>query len=516
MTSETVLSGAATLPTLSRGRSLAIIGGLFLAIFIGALDQYVVVTALPVIVTDLNQPTGAAFVISAYLISATVGIPIFGRLADGFSRRTVFVLGLATFTAGSILSGLSQNVDQLVAFRAVQGFSSGAFIIVAFAIISELFSPEARTRITGVFAGTFAIASVVGPLLGSFIVDATTWRWIFYINIPIVLASLVLLVPMIGALRPREHGNFDTVGSVLLFGWVAPLMYALVQNSEAGWGWTDYRIVGLVGGFVILFGAFLAWELRVQHPILPLRLFRSGVFAANGIQTFMRGIVLSSMLTFLAIYVGVILLQGGASSADTVRDVLYFMVIPAAPGAGIGSQLLTRTSYRRVATVGFGLAAIGTFFLTRISASTPVWQFAYGFIPTGGIVLTLPLIGFGIGLTIPVSVLSAQFTVAKEQIGSATAVAQFLAVLGGAVGVSILQSFFQTRLAALAPDPPTPACAPQALSNQCVGYVHSIQNAGATAMQEVLLVILVLVAVGFLASIFVKGRIPPGGQLEGA
>jgi hypothetical protein len=222
------------------------------------------------------------------------------------------------------------------------------------------------------------------------------------------------------------------------------------------------------------------------------------------------------VLTFLAIYVGVVLLQGGASSADTVRHVLYIMVIPAAPGEGIGSHLQTRTSYRRVTTVGFALPAAGTYFLTQISSSTPIWQFAYGFIPTGGIILSLPLIGFGIGLTIPVSVLSAQFSVAKEQIGSATAIAQFLAVLGGAVGLSLLQSFFQSRVTALTPDPPTPACSPQAFSSQCVGYVDAIQSAGTTAIQEVFIVTLALAIVGFVASVLIKGRMPLGGQLEGA
>jgi len=500
----------------SRNRAVAIVGGLFLAIFIGALDQYVVVTALPRIVTDLNQPTGAAFVISAYLISATVGIPIFGRLADGFSRRTIFLFGLSTFAVGSILSGLSQNLDQLIAFRAIQGFSSGAFIIVAFAIMSVIFAPEFRARITGVFTGTFAIASVVGPLLGSFIVDATTWRWIFYINIPIALASVVLLIPAIGSLKPERRGSFDLVGSVLLFGWVAPLMFALVQNSDAGWAWSDSRIIGLLGAFIVTFGAFVYWELKASHPILPLRFFSSGVFSANGVQTFMRGIVLSSMLAFLAIYIGVVLLQGSSSSSDTVRNVLYWFVIPAAPGAGIASQLLTRTSYRRVATAGFALAAIGTFFLTQVSASTPIWQFAYGFIPTGGLVLTLPLIGFGLGLTIPVSVLSAQFSVAKEQIGSATAVAQFLAVLGGAVGLSLLSSFFQSRLAALSPDPPAAPCTPQSFASQCVGYVQGLQNAGATAIQEVFVMTLVIIAVGFIASLLIKGRMPLGATLEAA
>jgi EmrB/QacA subfamily drug resistance transporter len=517
MAPESSTADISALPPITRTRSVAILGGLFLAILIGALDEFIVVTALPRIVTDLSQPTGAAFVISAYLISATVGIPVFGRLADGFSRRAVFLLGLATFTLGSVLSGLSQSFDQLVAFRAIQGFSSGAFIIIAFSILSVLYSPEARARITGVFAGTFVIATVAGPLIGSYIVDVTAWRWIFYINIPIIVLSVAMLLPAIGALKPAARGSFDSVGTGLLFGWVAPLMFALVQNSDAGWAWSDSRIIALLAAFVVVFGAFIARELRTSHPIVPLRLFSSGVFAANGVQTFFRGIALSSVPAFLAIYVGLILLQGGPSSSDTVRDVLYFLVIPAAPGAGIGSQLLTRTSYRRIATAGFALAAIGTYALTQISASTPVWQFAYGFIPTGGIVLTLPLVGFGLGLTIPVSVLSAQFSVAKEQIGSATAVAQFIAILGGAVGLSLLSSFFQWRLSALTPDPPASPCVPGgSLSSQCVGYFHSVQNAGATATQEVFLVVLVLIAVGFFASVLIKGRMPVGAHMEAA
>lgn len=487
--------------------------GIFLAILMGALDQFVVLTALPNIATSLGQASGAAFVVSAYLISATVGIPVFGRLADMYSRRDVFLVGLATFVGGSILAVFSQNLSQLILFRAVQGFASNAFIIVGFVIVAALFPPESRARIAGVFTGTFVIATILGPFLGSFIVDHVSWRWVFFLNIPIAVFGFLILRAALTRLTPVRVGRYDLLGTALLVGWVAPLTLAVVQNADAGWAGTDLRTLALLVAAVGFLLAFVAQELREAHPVVPLRLLRQRLMAASGSVSFLRGVTLFSLYTFIAIYTGLVLLHGAAGAADTVRDVLYFLVLPAGFGAGVGSQLMARLPYRTIAGVGLGLAALGTLFLTQVSTSTPLWTFALGFLPIGGLVLPLIPIGLGIGLTFPVTLLAAQFSVAPGEVGGATSIVQFLGTLGGAVGVSLLSSFQQWRFAGLAPSPPLGGCvSPASNTAACAAYAQVIQDAGLQSIQEVFVVILILSVVSLVASLFMTGRMPKGAS----
>lgn len=484
---------------------------LFLAILMGALDQFVVLTALPNIATSLGESTGVAFVVAAYLISATVGIPIFGKLADMYSRRDVFLAGLATFIGGSVLAGLSQNLTELIVFRAVQGVASNAFIVVGFTIVAALFPPELRARIAGAFTGTFVIATIVGPFLGSFIVDHSSWRWVFYINIPIALLATGLLGGTLGRLRPDTVGRFDLPGAALLVGWISTITFALVQNSDSGWAWTDPRIEGLVIVGLALLVAFVVWELRAKDPLMPIAYLGGRLVGASGSVSFLRGAALISLYTFLAIYIGLVLLHGGADAADKVRDTLYFLVVPAVFGAAVGSQMVTRVGYRPLTTVGMGLALVGSLLLTQVTSTTPLWQFSFGVFPTGGIILPLVPIGLGIGLTFPVTLLAVQFAVPADQVGAATSIVQFLSTLGGAVGVALLTSFQEWRLAALSPAPPSASCADGsgALAS-CGNYYQAIQGAEFTSVHQVFIVISILLAIAFLAAFFLKGAIPRG------
>lgn len=496
-------------PKLTPLASGLIVAGLFLAILMGALDQFVVLTALPNIVTDLGTPTGAAFVVSAYLVTAAVGIAVFGRLADMYSRRAVMLAGLATFIVGSMLAGLSQNVDELIAFRGVQGFASNAFIVVGLTIVADIFPVHLRARIVGAFTGTFVIATIAGPFLGSFIVDHSTWRWVFYLNVPIAALALVAVATQLPALLPRGSRRFDYVGGALLAAWISALTLALVQNADAGWGWGNPRILALVAGGLATLAGFVAWELRTAEPLVPLRMLRGRVLAASSAVSFLRGVALFSLYTFLSIYVGLVLLKGAPNAADTVRDVLYFLVVPAVFGAAVGSQLVTRTSYRLVTSAGLGLATLGALLLTQVTSSEPLWSFAGGFLPTGGLILPLLPIGLGVGLTFPVTVLSAQFSVGPGEIGSATALVQFFSILGGALGVSVLTAVQTLRLSMLAPTVPSGGCAPGGVpSPACQTYFAALSNATFTSIQELFVVAFGLLLVAFLASLLLTGRMP--------
>ncbi len=264
--------------------------GILLALLMGALDQFVALTALPNILDDFGQPgTSGVFVISAYVIASTTAIPLFAKLSDIWSRRNVFLGGLTVFIAGSILSGLSQNLPELILFRAVQGFGSGGFFPVGIAIVAVVFPPATRARVIGGLSGVFGIAVVAGPLLGSAIVTYTTWRWVFYVNIPIGLAGFALIALTLGPLRPERARKFDLGGTALLAGWVAAVMFPLYQIADSGWAWTDPRVIGLLGVGALLIVVFVLWELRAENPLVPIRLFTHRVMAAGGGATFFIG-----------------------------------------------------------------------------------------------------------------------------------------------------------------------------------------------------------------------------------
>jgi EmrB/QacA subfamily drug resistance transporter len=482
--------------------------GILLALLMGALDQFVALTALPTILKQFHTPTSGTFVISAYVIASTTSIPIFAKLSDLWSRRNVFLGGLVVFIAGSILSGLSQNLPELIAFRAIQGFGSGGFFPVGIAIIAVVFPPEVRARVVGLLSGVFGIAVVAGPLLGSAIVTYTSWRWVFYVNIPVGGVGFLLIFLTLGPLRPVVVRAFDVVGTALLAGWVAAIMFPLYQIADSGWLWTDPRVISLLGIGIALIVAFVWWELRAKNPLVPLRLLGRRVMAAGGGGTYFIGMVFFPVATFLSLIVGVALVPSGQNSADTVRDILYFLVIPLVIGAALGGNLLTRISYRTVAIIGLLIALVGLAGLTTISVSTPLWVFRYGFIPVGGIVLPLMPMGFGIGMTFPVFLLAAQNQVGMSDVGEAGGLIQFLQSLGGAVGLSVLASYQLTQFNALDPSPSAACSGIPPPFPLCAEYLSKFRGALVTSYDQTFTVMLGLLIVAFVFVLFMVGRLP--------
>ncbi len=498
------------------GLAAAVVLGILLCLLMGALDNFVVLTALPNILSSLQAPSGGeTFVVSAYLISSTVAIPIFAKLSDLYDRKRILIAGLLIFIGGSILSGISQSFNELVFFRAIQGFGSGDFFPVGLSIVAVIFPPETRARVTGLLSGVFGIATVAGPLLGAAIVNVTTWRWVFYVNIPVGLAGLVLLLAALGPIRPERKGSFDIPGAGLLVGWVGSLMFALIEVSEGGWAWTDPRVITLLTAAVVLVGVFVWWETtRASDPLVPLRLFSRRIVAACGGTTFIVGMVLFPLATFLTLFVTYITLAGGGDASNTVRDVLYFLVIPLVFGAALGGNLLTRFAYRPIVILGLVISTVGLVFLTRVGVSTPTWQLAYGFLPVGGVVAPLIPIGFGVGLTFPVFLLAVQNQVPEAEVGAASGLVQFLQSLGGSIGLTLLSSFQQSRFLALSPAPPSGGCA-YPPSPACIAYGQGVLGASATSFVDVFVVMLVLTIVGLLLSLFITGRLPKGTKPMG-
>ncbi len=475
----------------------------------GALDEFVVLTALPIILTQFHSPDSGTFIISAYVIATTAAIPIFAKLSDLWSRRNVFLGSLAVFMVGSVLAGLSQNLTELIFFRAIQGFGSGGFFPVGIAIVAVVFPPKTRARVIGALSGVFGIAVVAGPLIGSAIVQYTTWRWVFYVNIPIGIAGFAIILATLGPLRPEFTRKFDAIGTCLLVGWVASIMYPLYGIADSGWAWTDSRVVGLLGLGSALIVVFVIWELRAENPIVPVSLLKNRVMWAGGGSTFFIGMVFFPVATFLSLVVGIVLAPGSNSSA-TVRDILYFLVIPLVIGAALGGQLLTRLSYRTVTIIGMIIGLVGMAGLTNLSATTPLWKFIFDVIPVGGIILPLLPLGFGIGLTFPVFLLAAQNQVRSADVGEAGGMIQFLQSLGGAVGLSVLASLQATRFAVLDPLPNVSCLSPTPQIPLCGSYLSSLEVSLVQSYDQVFVVMVVLLVVALVFALFLKGRLPKG------
>jgi len=495
--------------------AVAVVAGIMLCLLMGALDNFVVLTALHAILTNLSAPpTGSTFIVSAYLITSTVAVPIFAKLSDLFDRKRIFIAGLGLFIGGSILAGLSQTFSELVIFRAVQGFGSGDFFPVGLSIVAVIFPPETRARVTGLLSGVFGIATVAGPFVGAFIVEHTTWRWVFYANIPIGLIGLTLLLVALGPIRPERKGRFDIPGAALLAGWVAALMYTLVEVSEGVWTWSDPRVVPLLLTAGVLLVTFVWWEVRrAVDPLVPLRLFSRRIVASSAGTTFLVGLVLFPLATFLTFLVTYVTLGNTGDVADTVRDVLYFLVIPLVFGAAIGGNLLTRVPYRPLVLVGIGISIVGLLLLTQVRPSTPVWVFAYGFLPVGGIVAPLIPIGFGVGMTFPVFLLAVQNQVPEAEVGAASGLVQFFQSLGGAIGLTLLASFQAQRLAALDPSEVAAGLCPP-----YPGFPTTSACAAAVSESYVQLfeVLVVLAVLAFVLALFLSGRLPKGKKPLGA
>jgi EmrB/QacA subfamily drug resistance transporter len=404
---------------------ILITAGLFTGILLGALDQTIVATAGPTIISDLGGLSVYAWVFSAYILTQTVSMPIFGKLSDLYGRRKFLVLGLLIFMAGSALSGASQNINQLIIFRAFQGIGSGAFFPIAIAVAGVVFPPAQRGRIQGIFASVFGISAVLGPSVGSYLVQAINWRWIFYVNLPLGVASVVLIA--LGLKESRDTSSrplIDWIGVSTLTAWITLLMLGFLSGGST-FAWYSWQEAALFISAAVLFGVFLQVERRAPEPIVPLGLFKIRTIGAASAVAFLTGIAMYAVITYVPLFVQ----AGLGGSINDGRNVLYAMMIPLVIGAIVGGQLGTRSiGYRGLVTVGLVIMTGGLFLLTTVSASTSLVQLMeYG-----------AVMGLGIGVTFPVTILAIQYSVSRRQIGIASSLAQFTRNLGGTIGLSVL------------------------------------------------------------------------------
>lgn len=395
-----------------------------LGMFLAALDTTIVATALPTIARTLHGLELYPWVAAAYSLALTAATPVFGGLADHYGRRPVYLFGIAAFLAGSALCGAARSMPELVAFRAVQGVGGGALLPVAITIVGDLYSLEERARVQGLFSGVWGVASVVGPLLGGFLVDRWSWRWIFYANLPVGLVALWVVATKYRERRPRVEGSVDLLGAALLVAAVAAGLWSL----EAGlrpWG-----VLASAG----LSAAFLWWETRARQPLLPLRVFRNQVVAAASLVGLLVGAALFGSLYYLPLFV-----QGVQGRSPTAAGAaLTPLMLAWTVASSLGGRLALRFGFRRVAVAGALLLSAGFGALTAIQPDTTP-----AFVRSA-----TALLGTGMGLVVLVTVVAVQGSVDYGQRGVATSVTLFFRSIGSAVGVSVFGSFLAARLRA--------------------------------------------------------------------
>jgi EmrB/QacA subfamily drug resistance transporter len=413
---------------LSRRATLLAISGVLLGMLLAALNQTIVATALPKIVADLGGMAHYSWVFSAYMLGATVTVPIYGRLSDVHGRRPFFVAGIVIFMVGAVIGGTSQSMTQLIVARAVQGLGAGALIPLAMAVIGDLVPPSDRGRWQGLTGAVFGIASVLGPLSGGWIADHADWRWVFFVSLPVGLLALAVVSTTLKIPpHPERARGIDAPGAVLLAAGLALVMLAIVQGGPlAVW---EY----LAGG--LLLGALALQERRVDHPIIPVDLLRTRTFAAACAAGFCVGIGMFGVIMFVPLFIQGAM-GGSATNSGLVLTPLMLALVAASVGSG---QLITRTGrYLWALRSGPVVMAVGFGLLARLDETSGL-----GLATAGMIVL-----GLGLGLMMQNLVLVLQNSVPSRDIGAATGAGQFFRSMGGTIGVSLMGAVLAAGLPA--------------------------------------------------------------------
>lgn len=483
---------------MSRQRVIIVTIGIMLSLFMASMESTVVATAMPTIVGQLGGLAIYSWVFSAFMLASTTTVPIFGKLSDIYGRRPVFAAAMVLFLLGSFLCGRATTMPQLIAFRAVQGLGAGGLMPLAFTLIGDMFSLKQRAKMQGLFSGVWGVSSIVGPLLGGFLVDQISWQWVFYINLgPGLLAAT--LVWLAWRDKVREPGaaapGVDYLGAVLLTGGVVALLLGLFELGTAlGWGLLALAALLLAG---------LVWvERRSANPILPLPLFRERLFAAACAHGVLAGWAMFGSLSFVPLFVQAVLGTSATAAGATLTPMLLGWVCASI----IGSRLLLHWSYRTLALIGMSSLTLGALLMSRVNVEASQTS----------LMINLGLMGVGMGLSIPAFLIAVQSTVQPRELGAATSTVQFSRSIGGALGVSVMGVALSLRLAAHLAEAgldPTQISVEALLDPIAQAATHlvlegTLREALTGAIQRVFVIAFIAAALGLLATAFApRGRI---------
>jgi EmrB/QacA subfamily drug resistance transporter len=399
-----------------------VIAGLLLGILMSAMDNTIVATAMGTIVADLGGMDKFIWVTSAYMVAVMAGMPIFGKLSDMYGRKRFYILGLVVFLIGSALCGIAQNIVQLSLYRAIQGIGGGALMPIAFTIVFDIFPPEKRGKMTGLFGAVFGISSVMGPLLGAYITEYISWHWVFYVNVPIGLVSLLLISKYYKESSVHKEQRIDWAGAISLVGAVVCLMFALELGGKE-LAWSSTPIIGLLSSFAVLFVLFLFVETRASDPIISFWMFKRRLFATSQVIAFLYG----STFVVFTIYIPIFVQAVYGGSATNAGLILTPMMLGSVVGSAIGGIFQTRTSFRRLMLISIVAYTAGIALLASIDPSTARWLLTANMI----------VLGFGVGFSFSLLPTASIHNMDPRHRGSANSTNAFFRSLGMTIGITV-------------------------------------------------------------------------------